>query len=199
MILRTPRLTLHPFSVRDGPALHRQWNDHEIRRFLFDDRPVPRSQVREQIAASRRLFRERGFGFFTVRRRTRTIGFGGLRPFGRRKRIELLYALRPAHWAKGYATEASVAVLRLAFARGLRTIWAGADAPNRTSFRLMRRLGFQPAGRFTVGGRSAIDYRIDRRRFANASGLGISPAGPQAAVAPRLPRLRGARQSEGRG
>ena len=199
MILRTPRLTLHPFSVRDGPALHRQWNDREIRRFLFDDRPVSPSLVHEQIAASRRLFRELGFGFFTVRRGVRTIGFVGLRPFGRRKRIELLYALRPTHWARGYATEASVAVLWLAFARGLRTIWAGADAPNRASFRLMRRLGFQRAGGFTVGGRPAIYYRIDRRRFANACGLRVSRAGSQAAVAPRLPRLREARQSEGRG
>lgn len=139
MIYRTPRLTLHPFAVRDGLALHRQWND------------------------------------------------------------QLLRALRPTHWVRGYATEASVAVLRLAFARGLRTIWAGADAPNRASFRLMRRLGFQRAGGFTVGGRPAIYYRIDRRRFANACGPRVSRAGSRAAVAPRLPRLRGARQSEGRG
>ena len=169
MILRTPRLTLHPFAARDLNTLHRQWNDREVRRYLFDGRPVSRSFVRDQIAASRRLLRERGFGFFTIRRGTRTIGFVGLRPFGQRGRIGLLYALRPACWARGYATEASRAVLRLGFRRGLRTIWAGADTPNRASLRVMRRLGFRRAARLTLAGRPVLYCRLDRRRFAKAS------------------------------
>lgn len=196
MILRTPRLTLHPFTASDGPVLHRQWNEPDVRRHLFDDLPVSLSFVREQIAASRSLFRDHGFGFLTIRRGTRTIGFVGLRPF-RRRRIELLYALRPAHWARGYATEASVAVLRLGFARGLRTIWAGADAPNRASFRVMRRLGFQRAGFLTVGGRAAIYYRIGRRRFASRllalhqpGGLSSSRRASAAAAAGSAPERR---------
>jgi RimJ/RimL family protein N-acetyltransferase len=123
---------------------------------------VSRSFVREQIAASRALFREHGFGFFTLRRGSRTIGFAGLRPFGRPRRIELLYALLPAYWARGYATEASLAVLRLGFGRGLRSIWAGADAPNHASLRVMRRLGFRRVGRLVIGGRTAIYHRITR-------------------------------------
>ncbi len=162
MILRTPRLTLRSLSAADARVLHRQWNDTEVRRYLFDGAPVSPALVREQIHASRRLFRERGFGLFTIRRGRRVIGFAGLRPFGRRRRIELLYALRPAYWGKGYAHEASRAVLRLGFARGLRAIWAGADPPNRASFRVMRGLGFRPAATIVLDGRPTIYYRIRR-------------------------------------
>jgi RimJ/RimL family protein N-acetyltransferase len=163
-VLRTPRLTLHPFRERDAPLLHRQWNERQLRRFLFDDAPVSLGFVRQQIALSRRLFRERGFGFFTLRRGARVIGFAALRPFRGGRRIELLYALRPAYWGRGYASEAARAVLRLGFARGLLSIWAGADPPNRASFRVMRRLGFRPAGRLLVAGRPADYYRLWRPR-----------------------------------
>lgn len=162
MILRTPRLELRPFAASDLRTLHRQWNDREVGRYLFDGVPVSLSVVREQIAASRALFRERGFGSFTIRYGARTIGFAGLRPFGRARRIELLYALRPAYWARGYATEACLALLRLGFAHGLHTIWAGADAPNRASFRVMRRLGFRRVGRRVIADHRAIYYRISR-------------------------------------
>ncbi len=181
MIVRTPRLALRPFAASDLRTLHRQWNDREVRRYLFDDAPVPLAVVSGQIAASRALFRERGFGFFTIRRGARTIGFAGLRPFGRPRRIELLYALRPAYWARGYATEASLAVLRLGFARGLRTIWAGADPPNSASFRVMRRLGFRRVGRRVIGGRPAIYYRISRSwRHAPSSRPSVARPHPTA-------------------
>ena len=163
-MLKTERLELHPFEARDAATLHRQWNDPEVRRYLFDGGPVSMALVRSQIASSRRWFRERGFGFFTVRRARRVIGFVGLRPFHAGRRVELLYALRPAHQGRGYATEAAAAVLRLGFGRGLRSIWAGADPPNRASFRVMRRLAFRPAERLVLGGRSVHYYRLWRSR-----------------------------------
>lgn len=144
--------------------LLRQWNDREVGRFLFDGAPVSLAFVRLQIALSRRLFRERGFGFFAVRRGARVVGFAGLRPFHGGRRVELLYALRPAYRGRGYASEAARALLKLGFARGLRSIWAGADPPNRASFRVMRRLGFRPAGRLVVAGRPADYYRLWRPR-----------------------------------
>ena len=125
MTLKAERLELHPFEARDAATLHRHWNDPEVRRHLFDGGPVSMALVRSQIASSRRWFRERGFGLFTVRRAGRVIGFAGLRPFHGGRRVELLYALRPAQQGRGYATEAAAAVLRLGFARGLRSIWAG--------------------------------------------------------------------------
>lgn len=79
--LRTPRLVLHAFEPQDEQTLLLQWNDPEVRRFLFDDQPVSREAVREQIEASRRSFEGLGCGFFTIRLAEgdeRVIGFAGL-------------------------------------------------------------------------------------------------------------------------
>jgi RimJ/RimL family protein N-acetyltransferase len=165
LTLRTPRLLLRPFAAGDAGALHRMWTGPEVRRYLFDGNRVAPGFVREQIAASRRLFRERGFGLYTIRLRGRTVGFAGLKRFGRPLRIELFYALRPSAWGRGYATEASLAVLRHGFERGLRVVWAGADPPNRASFGVMRRLGFRRARREVLGGVVVDYYRLRRRDF----------------------------------
>jgi RimJ/RimL family protein N-acetyltransferase len=156
---------LRPFRPADAPALHRQWTHPDVRRYLFDDRVLPMRVVREQIERSRRSFRERGFGLFTVSRSGRLVGFAGLRPFGRPRRMEVFYALLPSAWGKGYATEAAEAVVRLGFERGLRVVWAGADPPNRASFRVMRRLGFRPVRRETLGGVVVDYYRVRRSEF----------------------------------
>jgi RimJ/RimL family protein N-acetyltransferase len=61
--------------------------------------------------------------------------------------IEIVVALGPTFWGKGYAAEAGGAVLHHAFATlGLSQVVALVDAPNAASHRLMRRLGFRPAG-----------------------------------------------------
>lgn len=145
------------------------WNHPDVRRYLFDDRRVSIALVREQIARSRHLFRERGFGLYTIRRRSRVIGFAGLRPFGRPRRTELFYALMPSHWGRGYATEAAEAVLSHGFEQGLRVVWAGADPPNRASFGVMARLGFRRSRREVLGG-VVVDYhRIRRTEFLGRS------------------------------
>ena len=141
------------------------WNDPDVRRYMFDDRRVPLRAVREQIARSRRLVRERGVGLYTIRRGGRTLGFAGLRPFGRPRRMELFYALLPTAWGHGYATEAARAVLRAGFESGLRVVWAGADPPNRASFGVMRRLGFRRVRREVLGGVVVDYYRIERAVF----------------------------------
>jgi RimJ/RimL family protein N-acetyltransferase len=161
---------LRPFGPPDAAALFRMWNHPDVRRYMFDDQRVSLGAVRDQIARSRRLFRERGFGLYTIRRRGRTIGFAGLRPFGRPRRMELFYALLPSLWGRGYATEASRAVLCAGFAAGLRVVWAGADPPNRSSFGVMRRLGFRRARCEVLGGVVVDYYRLERRAFLGRSG-----------------------------
>ncbi len=164
--LLTERLVLVPFSDEDAPALLAQWNDLEVRRYLFDDEAVPLSVVQEQIAASRGNFSRLGCGYFTLRLREApddVIGFAGLRSFGDPERIELLYALLPRYWGRGLATEASRAVLDHAFRDlGLSEVWAGADPPNEASFRVMERLGMSLRQELTIGGRLARYYGATR-------------------------------------
>jgi len=140
-----------------------------VRRYLWDDAPVTRATVREQIEASRRSFRERGLGQFAFwplaspAEPAAIAGFAGLRTFGANDDVELLYGLRPAFGRRGLATEAAGAVLRFGFeAAGLAEILAGADPPNAASFRVMERLGMSFLREQTIDGRPARYYRLAR-------------------------------------
>jgi ribosomal-protein-alanine N-acetyltransferase len=167
--LTTARLLLVPFGPDDADALHAQWNDPDVGRFLWDGEPVSREAVDEVIASSLSSFRDRGYGFFTVRLRESagaTIGFAGLRTIGETSDVEVLYGLLPAHWGQGLATEAARAVLDFGFAAGLDAIAAGADPPNAASFAVMHRLAMPFWKEITLNGRPARYHRLtvsDRR------------------------------------
>jgi len=167
--IRTDRLILRAFEEAHAEQLFHQWNDPEVRRYLFDDAPVSRDMVVEQIALSQRRFAEGHPGFFTIslgEDAAVMIGFTGLRAYGDEGRIELLYALLPEHWGKGLATEAARAVLARGFhPRALAAIDAGADPPNEASFRVMERLGMSFVEDLTIGGRPARYYRITLEEF----------------------------------
>src|SRR5262249_40535149 len=119
--IRTARLRLRPFAPEHEAGLEALWNDADVRRHLWGDEPVPSSVVREQIEASRRSFRERGFGHFAFWPRAGSAepasiaGFAGLRTFGANDEVELLYAVSPTLGHRGLASEAAGAVLRFGF------------------------------------------------------------------------------------
>jgi [ribosomal protein S5]-alanine N-acetyltransferase len=162
--LSTARLLLRPFAPDDADALHLQWNDPDVGRWLWDGAPVSRETVAEVIAASVSGFRDRAFGFFTLRlveRAEDVVGFAGLRPIGDTTDIELLYGLLPAFWGRGLATEAARAVLDWGFdTLGLDQIAAGADPPNAASFGVMDRLGMTSWKDVTLAGRPARYRRL---------------------------------------
>lgn len=163
--LTTARLLLRPFDDRDAAALHAQWNDPEVGRFLWDGAPVARETVDAVIAGSRDAFASGGVGFYAVALRAApadVIGFAGLRSAGGDEQ-ELLYALLPAHWGRGLATEAAGAVLDHALAAlPLTRVLAGADPPNAASFAVMRRLGMTFHAERESDGKAVRYYRKDR-------------------------------------
>jgi RimJ/RimL family protein N-acetyltransferase len=88
--------------------------------------------VRRDTPADRKNFATHGYGQFALflpEAPDELIGFAGLRPFGEPEQVEVLYALLPAHWRRGLASEAARAVLRFGFelscARSSVTTWAG--------------------------------------------------------------------------
>ncbi|MDY7225166.1 GNAT family N-acetyltransferase [Hyalangium rubrum] len=174
--LRTARLLLRPFHTSDEEALFHLWNEPQVRRYLWDDQPVAREVVREQVTVSEQDFRERGFGefgLFLAERPGALMGFCGLRCIDGGEDVELLYGLLPAFWGRGLATEAAQAVLRFAFEQvGLRELWAGADFGNTASLRCLHRLGMTDAGVRRVGPEQlpAQYYRLRRLDFAASAG-----------------------------
>ena len=153
--LETERLHLIPMGREHVPFLHRLWTDPEVRRFLWDDRVILVEEAAEVVEGSLD-----GPGMWVLQRKGgEEIGFCGFRDL--EDQVEILYALLPGYWGQGLATEASREALRYAFEElGLERVYAGADPPNETSFRVMERLGMKFDSRRTLHGLEAVYYVI---------------------------------------
>lgn len=126
---------------------------------------ISRERAEEVVRAGIESFHSHGFGFWGVRERGRDdlIGFCGLRHLEPTEDVEILYGIDPRLWGRGYATESARALLEWTFREtALPGIFAGADAGNRASFRVMEKLGMRYHGtRRTAAGETPY-WAIDR-------------------------------------
>jgi ribosomal-protein-alanine N-acetyltransferase len=162
--LETSRLVLRPVVEGDASEIMALLSDPGVFRFLCDGVPASPDLVREIVTASAASFREDGVGQFlaTLRGSGAVAGLAGFRR-AEIGGLELLCALWPRLWGQGLAEEASRACLAFAFqTAGVKEVFAGADAPNAASLRLIARLGFQPL-RETPGAFGAIRWFVRRR------------------------------------
>ena len=159
---------MRPLTADDLDALHLLWTDADVRKYLWDDQVISKEQVEEVITNSIDSFETNGFGFWAVlpKDKESLIGFCGFRIFGDAQEIEILYGLAPADWGKGLATEAARAMMRCGFEEhGFDSIYAGADPPNASSFRVMERLGMKYAKRTSIDDVEAIYYVLSKEDF----------------------------------
>jgi [ribosomal protein S5]-alanine N-acetyltransferase len=165
MTIRTDRLVLRPFAPADEDTLFAMFRDDGVRRFLLDGKLVDRDWVRGEIDGSMRRFAHGGLGIFLAREPIgdEPVGVAGFRPFREPPVLELLYALNPAFWGRGLATEMSRAMIALAFDRhGLDVIDTAVDGPNVASVRVLLRLGFTEIGRSPGAFGTTLHFRLAR-------------------------------------
>jgi len=62
------------------------------------------------------------------------------------------YAFLPQFWGKGYAREATKAVLELRLSQGVETVWGVVNSDNEPSIKLLEKLGFQTTGMVIMEG-----------------------------------------------
>jgi RimJ/RimL family protein N-acetyltransferase len=152
-LLNTRRLFLQPAQAEDAAEIHAIFAHEGVYRYMTDGVPMPLTWVEGIIRDSDTDFRECGLGLWSVREHGAQpiIGLTGFRHFYDPPIFELLYALLPAHWRRGLATEMAQAVIDYAFTHGLLSeIKCSTDEPNHASVRVMARLGMRPHGRTAV-------------------------------------------------
>lgn len=151
-VLATERLTLRPATVADTDRLWQHWTHPDVRRYMFDDREMPREEAASWII-EQQSFAGRGLGAWVIE--THEGGFVGhicltdvhdLAP-AYDGEVEFGIALAPEAWGRGYAAEALRAVLKHGTGTaGLARILGVYDEPNLASRRLQEEAGFVRLG-----------------------------------------------------
>jgi RimJ/RimL family protein N-acetyltransferase len=149
--LETPRLILRPPVAEDLPWLLAAMNTEAVMRHLAGVRTP--EVVAESLAADIAAFAAPdGHRRWTVWlddgvTRVGRVGLFHLRspaaPLALQGQREIGWTFAPAHWGKGYASEAAERALGYAFAGlGLPQVYGQTSASNAASTRMMHRLGF---------------------------------------------------------
>jgi RimJ/RimL family protein N-acetyltransferase len=154
-VLTTERLVLKPLTAADRGRLADVFSGEGVRRYLFDNEEVS-PQTLDTIMAEDLRQSADGLGMWLIAIDASVVGcvvlhrdwpptlttfpaFAG--------EVEVVIALKEAHWGKGFAREAVEAVLAHASdALGIRRIVTLVDEPNERSRRLMQRCGFHQIG-----------------------------------------------------
>ena len=144
--LRTARLQLRPFAQRDTDAIFALQSSAHVLRYWDSPPWTERSRADRFIAACKQLEQD-GSGARLVIERSedrRFIGWCCLMRWNADYRSASLgYCLDDAAWGRGFATEATDALLQWAFATlDLNRVQAESDTRNTASSRVLEKLGF---------------------------------------------------------
>jgi RimJ/RimL family protein N-acetyltransferase len=169
-ILETSRLRLREFGPDDEQLIFQLDQDPAVVQFV--DGPATLDEVRSEILPYfLQLSREHpGFGFFAAFERSTGayLGWFHFRPSSDSARdIELGYRLQRSAWGKGYATEASSALIHRGFRElGVERVVALALLANRASTRVMEKCGLTLDTSFKEpSGQLAVKYALDRATY----------------------------------
>lgn len=148
VFLETERLVLRRFTAADVGPLVDLDSDPDVMRYLNGGVPTPRDVIENEVLPAWLRYYERfaGYGFWAAIEKTtgEFLGWFHFRPppGNAPDDIELGYRLRQSAWGKGYATEASRALIWKGFTElGVRRVFAGTAEANVASRRVMEKSG----------------------------------------------------------
>jgi len=154
-VLTTERLVLRPATPDDTSRLWQLWVLPDVRRFMFDDKAMPREEAAAWLGVQA-AHGVRGLGVWAIEETAGTfVGHVSLVPadviaaldptwVGE---VEFGIALDPEFWGRGYAAEALDAVLAYGLgAAGLARILGAYHEPNVASRKLQEEAGFVRLG-----------------------------------------------------
>ncbi len=144
--LKSKRLGFRTWSLDDLDLAYGLWGDFEVTK-LFDGRgPLSREQVKAKLLQEVAAQSAHGIQYWPFFRLEsgEHLGCAGLRPYDTAKSVfEIGFHIRSSHWRKGYATEASRAVMQYAFTvLKVKGLFAGHNPKNSVSSKLLLKLGF---------------------------------------------------------
>ncbi len=162
--VKTPRLTLRPLQPDDAEAYAAMRYHPEVARWLPAASGDPFAAALGTIERFADAWQRRGHAPWGVFLDDRLIGHGGLNFVPEFDHTEVLWALHPDSWGRGYATEVARAALAYGFERlGLALIFAITLPDNLASQAVMKRIGLTYRRRVAYKGfDDVVWFDIDR-------------------------------------
>jgi [ribosomal protein S5]-alanine N-acetyltransferase len=168
----TARLTAERLRSEHRLDYIRLLQDRRVMRTLSPDgQPLSVEQAAAWLQLSLQHWDRHGFGYWLIRARAdnQFVGRAGLKQdlVDGREEIELAYALLPAYWGQGLATELGAAILKVGFEKlGLADVICFTLTTNLASQRVMQKLGFEYEREGTHVGLPHVFYRLTAAQFS---------------------------------
>ena len=140
----TDRLQVRHLTPDNLDELAALCADPVAMQYMGDGNTLTREQCAAWIEVCQMKYRERGYGTSGIFEKDTGVfvGFCGVVRTPQQTFDEIIYALAPAYWGRGYATEAARGMLDYVFEQSdLTEIYATIHADNTASIRMMQKLG----------------------------------------------------------
>ena len=150
VFLETERLQLRRFTMDDVDNVVALDSDPEVMRYISGGLPTPREEIETDFLPAWQSYYERfaGYGFWAAHEKSsgEFLGWFHFRPPPGHEPddVELGYRLRKSAWGKGYATEASRALIAKGFQElSVWRVFASTMVVNAASRRVMEKAGLK--------------------------------------------------------
>ncbi|GAB5400644.1 MAG: GNAT family N-acetyltransferase [Aureisphaera sp.] len=168
--IETERLVLREITFADKEDLFQLHTDPEVQKYTGEPVVETMEEIEEAIRVRHFDYATYGYGrMATILKETNEfIGWAGLTYLPEFDKVDLGYRFKKEYWGKGYATEASEAILHHGFrVLNLDLIIAIAMPDNKASFKIMEKVGmhFDKQAPYDETIQDAIWYRLDRTDY----------------------------------
>ena len=167
----TERLILREILDEDEEALFELDSDPEVHRYVGNKPVINREQIQLVIGFIRQQYEDNGIGRWAVieKKTNNFVGWAGLKLFkeninNHENFYELGYRFMQKHWGKGFATEASKAIVDYGF-NVLKTdkIYAMTDVNNLASKKVLQKTGLKFIETFDFDGEPTDWFEINKK------------------------------------
>ncbi len=169
-LIHTERLLLREITYEDKDELFELHTDPEVQKWTGEPVVESMKEIEEAIAGRHNDYKQYGFGrLATIQKATNEfIGWAGLTYLPEFDKIDIGYRFKKKYWGRGFATEASKAIIDHGFnVLKLDLIIAIAMPENKASIRVMEKAGmiYDKQAPYDEVIQDAIWYKIERRNI----------------------------------
>jgi RimJ/RimL family protein N-acetyltransferase len=166
-LIETERLLLREISLNDKEQMFQLYTNADVHKYTGDPLVESMEEMEQAIQTRIKNYKTYGYGRWAtfLKNDMRFIGWAGLAYLPEFDEIDLGYRFLPNYWGKGFATEASHAILSYGFDKlNLKRIIAIAVKEHKASIKVMQKVGmeFDKFAPYEPGGEDVAWYWCDK-------------------------------------